>query len=61
MNDMKLIYNKPAKNWEETLPIGNGSLGAMIWGGVNSEHLGLNEDSIWSGYYHDKNNYHAAD
>lgn len=42
--------------WEETLPIGNGSLGAMIWGDAKKECLGLNEESLWSGYYHDKNN-----
>ncbi|MBQ8230847.1 MAG: glycoside hydrolase family 95 protein [Lachnospiraceae bacterium] len=53
---MKLWYRQPATEWEETLPIGNGSLGAMIWGGVEHEILGLNEESIWSGYYKDKNN-----
>lgn len=53
---MKLYYNKPAGKWEETLPIGNGSLGAMIWGGTRREQLGLNEESIWFGYYHNKNN-----
>jgi alpha-L-fucosidase 2 len=52
---MKLFYTKPAMKWEETLPIGNGSLGAMIWGDVKKECLGLNEESLWSGYYHDKN------
>lgn len=57
---MKLDYNNPAGKWEETLPIGNGSLGAMIWGDVKKEHLGLNEESIWSGYYKDKNNYNAV-
>lgn len=57
---MRLFYTKPAAKWEETLPIGNGSLGAMIWGGTLKERLGLNEDTIWSGYYHDKNNQNAA-
>jgi alpha-L-fucosidase 2 len=57
---MRLFYTKPASKWEETLPIGNGSLGAMIFGGTKKEHLGLNEESIWSGYYHDKNNYNAS-
>lgn len=56
---MKLFYTQPADQWEETLPIGNGCLGAMIWGGVTSERLGLNEDSLWSGYPHDKNNPNA--
>lgn len=53
---MKLYYTQPAEKWEETLPVGNGSLGAMIWGGTQKECLGLNEESIWSGYYRDKNN-----
>jgi len=57
---LKLFYTKPASEWEETLPIGNGSLGAMIFGGAKKEHLGLNEESLWSGYYHDKNNHNAV-
>ena len=55
-NGMKLWYRQPAGAWEETLPIGNGRLGAMIFGGVEEEKLGLNEDSLWSGFYYDKNN-----
>ena len=57
---MKLFYTKPAECWEETLPIGNGKLGAMIWGGAVTERLGLNQESLWSGYYRDKNNPGAA-
>ncbi|MDD5935182.1 MAG: glycoside hydrolase family 95 protein, partial [Clostridiales bacterium] len=53
---MKLSYVQPATVWEETLPIGNGSLGAMIWGNPKEELLGLNEESLWSGYEHEKNN-----
>ncbi len=56
---MQLYYTNSASCWEETLPIGNGSLGAMIWGNTKEEHLGLNQDSLWSGYPHDKNNHHA--
>lgn len=56
---MRLFYTNPATKWEEVLPIGNGSLGAMIWGGAQKEHLGLNEETIWSGYNHDKNNSNA--
>lgn len=52
---MELFYTKPAEHWEETLPLGNGSIGAMIWGSQD-ERIGLNEESLWSGYYHDKNN-----
>lgn len=54
--DLKLWYRQPARKWEETLPIGNGRMGAMVFGGVKEERLGLNEDSLWSGYYYDKNN-----
>ncbi len=60
MQIMKLFYTRAAGRWEQTLPIGNGNLGAMIWGGENREHLGLNENSLWSGYYHDKNNHNAS-
>ena len=56
---MELYYRQPASIWEETLPVGNGSLGAMIWGGIQKETLGLNEESLWSGYVHDKNNHKA--
>ncbi|RAK08146.1 alpha-L-fucosidase 2 [Halanaerobium saccharolyticum] len=57
---MRLYYKRSAQKWEDTLVIGNGSLGAMIWGGAKKEHLGLNEESLWSGYYRDKNNTGAA-
>jgi len=42
-------HRQPAQNWNEATPIGNGRLGAMIFGGVNSERIQLNEDSLWSG------------
>ncbi len=45
---MKLWYNVPAGNWEEALPIGNGRLGAMVYGTVYSEQLQLNEETIWA-------------
>lgn len=45
----RLWYRKPAIEWEEALPIGNGRLGAMIYGSVEREHLQLNEESIWYG------------
>ena len=57
---MRLYYEKQAEKWEETLPIGNGSLGAMIWGTVKVERLGINQDTLWSGYKRDKNNPNAA-
>ena len=45
-----LWYSQPAASWErEALPIGNGRLGAMIFGGVGHERIALNEESVWSG------------
>ncbi len=49
INPMKLWYNKPAEIWEEALPIGNGRLGAMIYGGVAKEIIQLNEETVWAG------------
>lgn len=51
-----LWYKKPAVTWNEALPIGNGRLGAMIFGGVLRELLRLNEDSVWYGGPSDRNN-----
>ncbi len=51
-----LWYRQPAKRWNEALPIGNGKLGAMVFGGVNQERIQLNEDTIWSGEPVDLNN-----
>ncbi len=47
--DLKLWYNKPAEKWTDALPIGNGRLGAMIYGGINEEHLQFNEETLWTG------------
>lgn len=47
--DMKIWFNKPAATWNEALPVGNGSLGAMIFGGPSTERLQLNEESVWTG------------
>ena len=55
-NDLKLWYKEPAKDWNEALPIGNGRLGAMVFGGVFQERLQLNEDSVWYGGPVDRNN-----
>jgi len=51
-----LWYKQPASIWTEALPVGNGRLGAMIFGGTTSERLQLNEDSVWSGGFRDRNN-----
>ncbi|MGH9339874.1 MAG: glycoside hydrolase N-terminal domain-containing protein [Acidobacteriota bacterium] len=44
----RLWYRRPARDWNEALPIGNGRLGAMVFGGTDSEHLQLNEDTLYS-------------
>ena len=52
-----LWYRKPATNWErEALPVGNGNLGAMVFGGVPKERIQLNEHSLWSGHREDVDN-----
>ena len=53
--DMALWYRQPAAEWVEALPIGNGRLGAMVYGGVNREWLQLNEDTLWTGRAIDRN------
>ena len=52
----QLWYRQPAKVWEEALPIGNGKVGAMIFGGVADERIQLNENTLWDGYPLDPNN-----
>jgi alpha-L-fucosidase 2 len=47
--DLKLQYNQPAVEWTEALPIGNGTLGAMVFGRVDAELIQLNEATLWSG------------
>ena len=49
LNNLKLWYDKPAANWNEALPIGNGHVAAMIFGTTESERLQLNEETIWAG------------
>jgi alpha-L-fucosidase 2 len=56
---LTLWYQQPAKVWTEALPIGNGRLGAMIFGGVAQEHLQLNEDTLWAGGPYDPDNTNA--
>lgn len=46
---LELWYRQEAKNWQEALPVGNGRLGAMIFGGVAKERLQFNEQSLWTG------------
>src|SRR5680860_1085674 len=46
---LKMWYNKPATVWNEALPVGNGRLGAMVYGDPVNEKVQLNEDTFWSG------------
>ena len=55
-SDLTLWYRQPAEQWVEALPIGNGRVGAMIFGGVANERLQLNHDTLWSGAPSDWNN-----
>jgi len=48
-NDSRLYYTAPAKAWTQALPVGNGRLGAMIYGGVKRETISLNHDELWTG------------
>ena len=52
-NSEVLWYNKPAEDWTEALPIGNGRLGAMIYGGTKEEIIQFNEETLWTGQPHD--------
>ena len=51
----QLWYDKPATHWLQALPIGNSHLGAMIYGGTDTEEIQLNEETFWSGSPHDNN------
>ncbi|HZM91310.1 MAG TPA: glycoside hydrolase family 95 protein, partial [Blastocatellia bacterium] len=57
---LRLWYRQPAAVWNEALPIGNGRLGAMVFGGVQTEQIQLNEDTIWAGEKRDRLNPEAA-
>jgi alpha-L-fucosidase 2 len=55
-----LWYRSAAASWNEAMPVGNGRLGAMVFGGVTSERLQLNEDTVWAGEKRDRINPAAA-
>ncbi|KDP44440.1 hypothetical protein JCGZ_16273 [Jatropha curcas] len=46
---LKVTFDGPAKFWTDAIPLGNGRLGAMVWGGVSSDTIQLNEDTLWTG------------
>ena len=54
--NLKLWYKQPAQAWEEALPLGNGKMGAMVFGGVTEERFQLNDNTLWSGYPEPGNN-----
>lgn len=56
MNERRLWYKRPAADWNEALPLGNGRLGMMVFGGIEREVLQLNEETLWSGCPHDADN-----
>jgi alpha-L-fucosidase 2 len=58
---LSLWFTQPATLWQDAIPVGNGRLGAMIFGGVKSERIALNEDSLWSGAPKEWNNPGAKD
>ena len=47
--ETRLWYRQPARQWLEALPLGNGTIGAMLWGGPQRERADLNIDTLWSG------------
>ena len=57
---LRLWYERPAEKWTEALPVGNGRLGAMIFGRTDRERLQINEDTVWAGSPHDYSHPGAA-
>ena len=55
-SDLKLRFYKPASTWTEALPLGNGRIGAMVFGGLEDERLQINESTLWGGGPHDYTN-----
>ena len=55
-NDVLISFEQAAPEWADALPVGNGRLGGMVFGGVKQERIALNEDTLWSGYPRDWNN-----
>ena len=52
----KICFREEAKDWNEALPIGNGFLGAMVFGKTGTERLQINEDSVWTGSFMERVN-----
>lgn len=60
-NGLQLFYDEPAQIWEEALPVGNGLLGAMVFGGVEEERIQFNESTLYVGEPHDYSRVGASD
>lgn len=60
-NELKLWYDAPARQWTDALPLGNGRLGAMVFGTPAQERIQINEETIWGGGPHNNVNYAAKD
>ncbi|MGA2257373.1 MAG: glycoside hydrolase family 95 protein, partial [Thermoguttaceae bacterium] len=60
LSPVLLWYEQPAANWNEALPLGNGRLGAMVFGGKGRERLQLNEETIWTGEPDQEEHYHCT-
>ena len=60
-SQLKLWYDSPAKQWTDALPLGNGRLGAMVFGTPAQERIQINEETIWGGGPHNNVNYKAKD
>ena len=58
---LKLWYDEPAKEWTEALPIGNGRIGAMVFGNPVQEEFQINEETVWGGGPHNNINPLAKD
>lgn len=57
----KMIYHSPAKKWGEALPIGNGKLAGMVYGGIEKERIDINDATLWSGFPRDYTNPKSAE
>ena len=61
MNESVLWYSQPAEDFNSALPVGNGRIGAMVYGRPENEIIQLNEDSVWSGGKRNRINPDAAE
>ncbi len=58
---LRLFFDQPAATWQDALPVGNGRLGAMVFGNPDLERIQLNEESIWDGEYRNRDNPRAGE